>query len=83
MKLPNAYINDCLKKLIIVNANQKAPAELERILPDILLDATVIGLIYSKYDKVPNAFAIRRYGSKTSAENLKNWSQNKQSDTNS
>lgn len=57
MKLPIAYINDCLKELIIVNANQKAPAELEGILRDIL-DATVIGVIHSKYGNMPKAFAI-------------------------
>lgn len=67
------YISDRLKELIKVNAMQVAPAELEGILrdhPDIL-DAAVIGVEHPKCGEVPRAFVIRRTGSKTSEEEIK------------
>lgn len=66
------YINDRMKELIKVNANQVAPAELEGILREHkdVLDAVVIGVPHEKCGEVPKAFVVRRSNSTASETDI-------------
>lgn len=66
------FINDRLKELIKVNANQVAPAELEGILREHkdVLDAVVIGIPHEKCGEIPKAFVVRRPKASTTEKEL-------------
>lgn len=73
------FINDRLKELIKVNANQVAPAELEGILREHkdVLDAVVVGIPNDKCGEIPKAFVVRRPQSSTNEHELQEFVANR------
>lgn len=68
------HIVDRMKELIKVKGNQVAPAELEGLLlqrPDVA-DAAVIGVTVDGME-MPRAYIVQKEGTKTSAEEISRW----------
>eukprot|EP00124_Ichthyophonus_hoferi_P000335 Ihof_evm2s12 gene=Ihof_evmTU2s12 len=69
------YIQDRVKELIKVKANQVAPAELEGILlgHSQVLDACVVQKPDERCGEVPKGYVILKHGATVTAEELRNW----------